>query len=261
MSALAATMRGQKRPLTRHTSILNQKVAKTTSNVKSLAAKVRKYRREDTEWTQYQVRAGSPDLTQKHVWHLTKTSTMVKRFGPDAAGVPYLHKIDYDFIYKCAGEDGPTTFTSFLVMLRPDTMAQLTENQGTDLQGSLLENIHYMNALQTDAGGATYTSGQIELNPAYFKILKRWNFSIGVETFSTAANEPSRSLDESFKRYTGSIKVNKKLQNGRGNFDPSSMTTFQNEAKVFLLTFTDNITGIEGSPRLDGQCMVTVRST
>ena len=230
-------------------------------NVQKLDAKLRKYRREDTEWTQYQVLAGSPSLTTKNVWHLTKTSTMVKRFGPDAGGVPYLHKIDYDFQFKCHSEEGPTTFTAFLVTLRTDTMSQLTENQGTDLQGGLLENIHYMNGLQQDNSGVNYTSGQVELNPAYFKILKRWNFAIGVETFSTAANEPSRSLDESYRRYTGMVKVNKKLQNGRGNFDPASMSTFQNEAKVFLLTFTDNVTSIEGAPVLDGQCMLTVRST
>lgn len=244
------------------TAAYPRRILQRSMNVQKLDAKLRSYRRRDTEWTQYQVLTQSPNLVQKYVWHLTQLDTWTQRFGQTPGGVPYLHSIKYDFDFKCASEAGPTSFSCFLVSLRTDTMSQLVENQGANLQSGLVENIHYMSGQTLDSASQIYTTtGQVELNPMFFKIHKTWRFAIGVETFSSSSNEPSRILSQSHKRITGMLKMNKKLQNGRGNFAPSAMSTCDNSAKVFLLVFNDNLSNLEGSPTLDGQCMVTVRST
>jgi len=232
---------------------------KQSMNVQKLDAKLRRYRREDTEFCQYQHTLLSGNVAPVSIWNLTKISGWVKRFGPDPSGVTELHKIDYDFQFKAATEPGPTTCTAFLVTLKSDTMTQLTENQGTDLQGGLVENTHYINGAQPAGGGVYIGSGQTYLNPAYFTIKKQWTFAIGSRDFSEP-DQISRCCRDQY-RFRGTCYNKKKLVNGRGAFDPGTMSTINNEAKVFLLVFSDNISGIEGSPRLDATSMVTLKST
>jgi len=233
---------------------------KQSLNVQKLDAKLRRYRREDTEYCQYQHTLLSGNVGKVSIWHLTKISGWVKRFGPDPSGVTELHKIDYDFQFKAADEPGPTTCTAFLVTLRNDTMSQLTDNMGTDLP-TLVENIHYIPGKQPGLIAGTWEdSGQAYLNPAFFNIKKQWKFSVGSYNYSDPA-VTAYSNGRDMSRFRGSIYHRKKLVNGRGAFDPGTMSTINNEAKVFLLVFSDNISGIEGSPRLDATTMVTLKST
>lgn len=231
---------------------------KQSMNVQKLDAKLRRYRRDDTEWSQYQHTINS-DLASVTIWHLTKVSGWAKRFGPDPAGVSELYKIDYDFQFKSATEPGPTTCTAFLVTLKNDTMTQLTENQGTDLQGGLVENVHYINGKQPAGGGLDIQSGQTYLNPSFFNIKKQWHFSVGGRDFSDP-DQVQRCCRDMY-RFRATCWNQKKLVNGRGAFDPAAMSTINNEAKVFLIVFSDNISTVEGSPRLDATSMITLKST
>lgn len=253
-----------KRKFPTSSRFVQRKALKSSMNVQKLDAKLNRYRRQDTEWTQYQVKtAGSPAIGQVYIWHMTKLSTWIERFGPSPAGVPYLHKIDYDLYFKEGDEAGPTTFTAFLVSLKSDTQTQLCENQGTDLSAGLVENTHYISGQQATDTGLDIGSGQVYLNPAYFRVHKKMQFALGKDMFWTGSGSApqSKNMSDTGRRFTGTIKCNKKLQNGRGNFAPSVMSTCDNSAKVFLLVFSDNASGVEGSPILNGQCMVTVRST
>lgn len=225
-------------------------------SVAGLNSKVNRQRRLDTEYTQYQNTLPSLGMGATNVWHLTQMSSWVKRFGPDPGGVASLLKLDYDFQFKTDTEPGPTTLTAFLVTLKHDTMSQLTENAGSDLT-ALVENIHYLTGTAPD-GGLTITSGQGFLNPVYFNIHKTWKFSLGIKQYDSV---PTNSrTDRDMYRITGTYYHKRKLVNGRGNFDPALMTTCANDAKVFLIVFSDNISAIEGSPRLDGTCVATVKS-
>jgi len=233
---------------------------KQSMNVQKLDAKLRRYRRDDTEFCQYQHTLLAGNVSPVSIWNLTKISGWVKRFGPDPSGVTTLHKIDYDFQFKAATEPGPTTCTAFLVTLRSDTMSQLTENQGTDLQGGLVENVHYIPGKQPGLiAGSFVDSGQAYLNPTFFNIKKQWTFSVGSRDYSEP-DQISRCCRD-MHRFRGTCYHNKKLVNGRGAFDPGTMSTINNEAKLFLLVFSDNISGVEGSPRLDATSMLTLKST
>jgi len=255
------------RPLKRSSAVLGpmgsikrSTVYNNSMAVQKLDRKLKAYRRQDTEWTQYQIKTtASPTLSTKYIWHLTKVADWTERFGITPAGVPFLHKIDYDLYFKTNDEAGPTTFTVFIVSLRGDTQTQLTENQGTDLQSGLVENVHYITGEEALGGGLVGTSGQVHLNPAFFRVHKRKDFALGEEGFY--AGMKLKNMSDSGRRFTGSIKHHKKLVNGRGDFDPAGMSTINNSAKLFLIVFTNNASGLEGSPILDGTCMVTVKST
>lgn len=255
-----------RRPLKRSAAVLGPQgpakrstVYNNSMAVQKLDRKLKAYRRQDTEWTQYQVKtANSPTLSTKYIWHLTKVADWTARFGTSPAGVPYLHKINYDFYFKTADETGPTTFTAFIVTLRKDTQTQLTENLGTDLQSGLVENVHYISSEEAAGGGLAVPSGQVMLNPAFFRIHKRWEFALGEEGFYSGMK--LKNMSDSGRRFTGVIRHPKKLMNGRGDFDPAGVSTIDNSAKVFLLVFTNNQSGLEGSPILDGTCMVSIKS-
>ena len=255
-------MPGVKRTIHRSQYANNRrKQAKASLTVQKLDARLRAYRRRDTEWTQYQLKTtGDPAITSKYMWHLTSIGNWVKRFGPDPGGIVYTHKIDYDLYFKSNTEAGPTTFSAFIVGLRSDTSDQLIQNNFTS--AGLVENLHFISGQQGDTSGVDYTSGMVYLNPQYFVTLKSWKFTLGPKT-QYEGTEVSNVFDKlqsgSGKRFCGSIPWRKRLHSGRGNFE--DMTACDNNAKLFLFVFTDNLSGLDGSPTLHGHVMATVKST
>lgn len=231
--------------------------------VAKLDAKLKAYRRRDTEFTQYQLKTtGNQALNQVHHWNLTDVGNWQKRFGPDPGGMVYGHKIDYDLYFKANTEDGPTTFTAFIVALRPDTADQCIKNNFE--QNGPSENLHYISGQQGDVNGVglDYTSGQIFLNPQYFIVKKEWTFTLGPLTHyngSSVNNVIAKSINEQSRRFRGSIPWPRRLHSARGNFE--DMTTIDNSAKLYLLVFTDNLSAAEGAPTLHGHVMGSVKST
>ena len=240
-----------------------KRLVNQSMTVQKLDAKLKAYRRRDTEYTQYQLKTtGNQNLLKEQVWHLTDVGSWSKKFGPDPGGIVYGHKLDYDLYFKSASEDGPTTFTCFIVGLRPDTADQAIKNNFE--QNGPTENLHYMTGQQGDQaiGGLDYTSGQIFLNPQYFIIKKEWCFTLGPATHYTGSsinNVITKNVGETGKRFRGSIPWNRRLHSARGNFE--DMTAIDNASKLYLLIFCDNLSSSEGAPTLHGHVMGTIKST
>jgi len=231
------------------------KVARNSMAIQKVDAKLRAYRREDTEYTGYQVTQQSLGLGFINVMHLTQMAAWTKRFGPDPGGTCSLVKIEMDLHFKCANEPSPVTFSCFLATLNPQNADQITENLGQTLAG-LIQNIHFIDGVAT----GPVNQGQVYLNPEFFRVHKTWKFTIGT-TQLNSTSEAQRSGEFSHKRIVTKLYHQRKLANGRGNFDPSSQSTITNESKVYLIVFTDNLVIDLQYPTLDVNALCTVKST
>jgi len=244
-------MAGQKRKFP--TATRYSKMARQSMAVQKLDSKLKAYQRRDTQWTQYRLQTvPTQAIGQAYMWHLHDKGSWVKTFGPDPGGIVYQSKMEYDINVTIADETDPVTFTAYMVALRPDTADQLMFNNF--LQNGPLVNTHYVAG--TQAGTPPLPTGQVYINPQYFIIKKKWVFSLGKNNY---ANSVTRDIKDTHKRMVGTIPWSKRLHSGLGDFDDA--TFVDNSAKLFFLLFSDNVSGLEGSPILDGIVMHHVKST
>ena len=72
-------------------------------------------------------------------------------------------------------ESGPNNFSVFHVKLQPETMDELITSTGEDLS-SLTADVHYITGHGTDVDSGV--GSHVMLNPRYFKVQKKWNFTL-----------------------------------------------------------------------------------
>jgi len=60
------------------TGVSKRRVINNSMAIQKLDRKLKAYRRQDTEWTQYQTKTQSPALGNQHIWHLTQISDSVQ---------------------------------------------------------------------------------------------------------------------------------------------------------------------------------------
>ena len=185
---------------------------------------------------------------------MTDPSEMVQKFGPTPGAQATLTKLEVDLQIIPANEPSCITYTAYCVMLKKDTMAQLIENQGQTL-GTLVENIHFTDVTH----GVGIPAGQAFLNPQFFRILKKYTFQVGQELAGDGGNT-QKQLSSSVFRKTFTVRPNKLLKNGRGDFDPAAVSTFRNDAQVYFIIFSDNIALDAQYPTITANCMLTVKS-
>lgn len=245
-------MAGQKRKFP--TASRFAKVAKQSMAVQKLDSKLKAYQRRDTQWTQYRLETvPTVVIGQAYMWHLHDKGSWVKTFGPDPGGIVYQSRMEYDINVKIAAEVGPVAFTAYMVALRPDTADQLIHSNF--LTNGPIPNIHYVAGTQ-EGVPTSLPTGQAYLNPQYFIIKKKWAFHLGKNNY---ADSVTRDMKDTNKRLVGTIPWSKRLHSGLGDFDDA--TFVDNSAKLFFLLFSDNVSGFNGSPHLDGIVMHHVKST
>jgi len=194
---------------------------------------MRRKRRGDLDWTQYRISQSINIATPYNVWDLGKLADWTQSFGPDPTGQVMLRKLEYDLQFTMNNENSAITFSAFLVGLRPNTCSQLIENVGEGL-GSMTENIHYTRGPASNGG-----QGQVYINPEFFKIYKTHRFQISSDQYRSTP-ENARNQLGTVKRFSGSVRMSKRLQSGRAEWDPSAVSTMPQEYRMYWLVFNDN---------------------
>lgn len=242
---------------------LAKRVKPTAENQKTQIIKLgrqisslEKYRKQDTEWTQYKVPYATLISEDVNVWHVTDPSTWYKAFGPAPSGVARLTRFQADIQVRVNNEPTGVTYSCFLFSLKKATAGQLMQNLNMSLAG-LIQDVHYVKG---GPAGSLVPNGQCYLNPMFFQVHKEWRFQLAVDQYDNAAS-PGRNPLAGVKRFTIDHRMNKALVNGRGDFDPSAQTAFGNEAQLYFAIFNDN-SGLDGQvPACNATGICTVRST
>ncbi|AXH74959.1 MAG: putative capsid protein [Circoviridae sp.] len=168
-------------------------------------------------------------------------------------------RIYMNFAATAYSEKQPVTFSLLHVKLVPSQADYIMETQGLGLSGItspdfLMRGVSVVNA------GIANTYGTINLNPKYFKTVKRWDFTLGSVMNDSTATTKTTVLANSHKAFSYSFPTGYKMGNvGLEDWDQAPPESIcKNENLNFFIVASDNLTGLDlGNPSYTMQFRTT----
>lgn len=171
-----------------------------------------------------------------------------------------LGKMHISLMITSGSEAQPIRYTVMHVKLNPATAEQTVTRFGQDLNG-----IWNGSTLKSEIGiqgnvgltGEASMQGFVSLNPSYFKVIKQWQFCIGVESYHTSAKTRTGGPlgIPSYKVINYSFPQGYNLGVNPTNVADSWTDAFQSrdvrpELRSWFFIFNDNTLDSEGSNTL-----------
>jgi len=168
-------------------------------------------------------------------------------------------RIYMNLAFTAYTEKQPVTFSVLHVKLVPDQADYIMETQGLGLSG-INTNDFLMRGVSVVNAGIANTYGTINLNPKYFKTVKRWDFTLGSVMNDSTATTKTTVLANSHKAFQYSFPTGYKMgQVGLDDWDLATPEVIcRNENLNFFIIASDNLTGLDlGNPSYTLQCRTT----
>lgn len=140
--------------------------------------------------------------------------------------------------FYAGAENGPVSMSIFHIRLKEETADQLIDDAGADLSG-LISDKHYITGHGT--GVDSGVGSHVQLNPTYFKTVKKWNFTLMNRYANTSNEAPMGSPSQMMKNIEYSFPLGYKL--GSDKDDWNSQTALDStpaHMRNFILIFCDN---------------------
>lgn len=173
-------------------------------------------------------------------------------------------RIYIDMAFTINSERQPLNFTVMHVKLKPDMADYIVKTQGMGL--SVLTGTDYtFRGVSTSTQGVASLYGCATLNPAFFKTVKRWDFSLGSTVNTSALSASTTVLGNTQKLIRYSFPTSYRM--GTPGIDGQSWTTLapdeicKNEHLNYIIVFSDNVTGLDlGYPSYSLNCICTSKA-
>lgn len=151
-----------------------------------------------------------------------------------------------DMAFTAYTEKQPVTFTVMHVKLQPAQADYLMQTQGL-LLTNLTDPDFSLRGVSVINAGIASLYGTAHLNPKYFKVIKRWDFTLGSVLDNSSATDKVAVLGNTHKAWQYSFPTGYKMgQVGLGDWQATPPEDLcKNENLNFIVVFSDNISGLD----------------